>query len=43
MQDRIYSLLVEKDEFSWKTIIMELISSEEMNPWDIDIGQRTQK
>lgn len=42
-QDRLYSLLVEKDEFTWKSIILDLISSEEMNPWDIDIGQLTQK
>ncbi|MCX6708644.1 MAG: ScpA family protein [Candidatus Woesearchaeota archaeon] len=38
MQDRIYSLLVEQNEISWKSIIFELINSEQMDPWDINIS-----
>jgi len=34
----IYNLLVEKDEISWKSIMMDLIRSEEMNPWDVDVS-----
>ena len=26
-----------KDEITWQTVIMDLIKSEQMNPWDIDI------
>ncbi len=43
MQDRIFSLLVEQNEISWKSIIFELIKSEEMNPWDVNISLLTQK
>ena len=38
MQDRIYSLLVEQNEISWKSIIFDLINSEQMDPWDINIS-----
>ncbi len=43
MQERIFSLLVEQNEISWKSIILELIKSEEMNAWDIDISLLTEK
>ncbi|MEM3154535.1 MAG: ScpA family protein [Candidatus Woesearchaeota archaeon] len=43
MQDKIFSLLVEQNEISWKAIIMDLISTEQMNPWDIDISLLTDK
>ncbi len=38
MQDRIYEMLVKKDEITWQNIIYDLVKSEEMNPWDIDIS-----
>ncbi|MBI4146791.1 segregation/condensation protein A [Candidatus Woesearchaeota archaeon] len=43
MQERLFSLLVEQNEISWKSIILELISSEQMNPWDVDISLLTDK
>lgn len=43
MQDRIFSLLVEQNEISWKSIIFELIKSEEMDPWDVNISLLTEK
>ncbi len=43
MQDRIFSLLVEQNEISWKSIIFELIKSEQMDPWDVNISLLTQK
>jgi segregation and condensation protein A len=42
-QDKIYSLLVEQNEISWKAIIMDLISTEQMDPWDINISLLTGK
>ncbi len=42
-QDKIFSLLVEQNEFSWKAIIMDLISTEQMDPWNIDISLLTEK
>src|SRR3989344_4911839 len=43
MQERIYHLLTEKDEITWQTIIHELVKSEEMDPWDIDISKLAQR
>lgn len=42
-QDKIFSLLVEQNEISWKAIIMDLISTEQMNPWDVNISLLTEK
>ena len=38
MQQEILSLLLEQEEISWKKIIYDLVQSEQMNPWDIDIS-----
>jgi len=38
MHDQIYELLVSKDELTWQTLIYDLIRSEQLNPWDIDIS-----
>ncbi|HLD15062.1 MAG TPA: ScpA family protein [Candidatus Nanoarchaeia archaeon] len=37
MQDQIYDMLVNKDEVTWQTIIHDLVKSEQMDPWGIDI------
>lgn len=37
-QDRILSLLMQKDEITWQTILHDLVKSGEINPWDIDIS-----
>ena len=38
MNQELFTLLVDKNEISWKSIIFELINSNKMNPWDIDIS-----
>jgi len=38
MQERIYQLLVDENEISWKSIIFDLVKSKEMDPWDVDIS-----
>ena len=38
MNQELFTLLVDKNEISWKSIIYELINSNRMNPWDIDIS-----
>jgi len=43
MQDKLYQLIVENDDISWKAILVDLVNSGEMNPWDIDIGVLTQR
>ncbi len=41
--DKIFNLLFNEDELTWQNIIYDLIRSEEMNPWDINITTISQK
>jgi len=43
MQDKIFELLFDKDEITWQTVIYELIKTEQIDPWDIDVSLLTQK
>jgi segregation and condensation protein A len=43
MQEQIYDLLVKESEVTWQDIIYNLVKSEQMNPWDVDISQLTRK
>ncbi len=36
-------LLLNQDEVSWKTIIQDLVKTEQMDPWDINISLLTEK
>ncbi len=38
MQDQLYDMLVSKNELTWQNIIYELVRTEQMDPWDIDVG-----
>jgi len=41
--EQIFELLFDKDEVTWQSIMQELIKSEQMNPWDINISSLTKK
>ncbi len=43
MEDRIYDLLIKRDEVTWQTIIYDLINSGEIDPWDVDISKLSAK
>jgi len=43
MQQKVFDLLLEQDEVSWRTILQELVKTEQMNPWDVNITLLTQK
>ena len=43
MQEQIYDMLLKENEVTWQDIIYNLIKSEEMNPWDVDITKLTQR
>jgi segregation and condensation protein A len=43
MQEQILHLLLEQEEVGWKTILYDLVKSEQMDPWDINITLLTQK
>ena len=43
MQEKLYNLLMQKDEISWQTIIHDLVRTGEMDPWDIDVSILSQR
>src|SRR3989338_7554995 len=43
MLDDLYNLIVNKDEITWQSLLMDLIKSEEMDPWDIDVSLLARK
>ena len=38
MQDKLYEILINKDEITWQSLIYDLIKSEQLDPWDVDIS-----
>ncbi len=43
VHDRIYQVITDTEEISWKQIIMDLIKQEDMDPWDINISTLTKR
>ena len=43
MQDQIMDLLLKQEDVTWRTILYDLVKTEQMNPWDINITLLTQK
>ncbi len=43
MQEQILDLLLKQEEVTWKTLLYDLVNSEKMDPWDIDLSILTQK
>ncbi len=43
MQERLFEILFDKDEVTWQTMLYDLVRSEDMDPWDIDIFLLAQK
>jgi len=43
LHEKIYSLLMKENEITWQSIIYDLVRSEEMDPWDVDVSLLTQK
>ena len=41
--EHVFQLLFDKDEITWQSILFELVRTEQMDPWDIDISLLTQK
>ncbi|MBI5389982.1 hypothetical protein HZB02_00660 [Candidatus Woesearchaeota archaeon] len=41
--EKIFQILLDQDELTWQTIINDLIRTEQMDPWDIDIGMLAQR
>ena len=43
MEDQLISMLVDQQEITWKSMIYDLIRSEKMDPWDVDVSVLTKK
>jgi segregation and condensation protein A len=43
MQEKIFQLLFDKDEVTWQSLLYELVKTEQMNPWDIDVSLLTKR
>ena len=39
MEKQIYSLIFNEDEISWQSLLMELVRSEGLDPWDLDVSK----
>ena len=43
MQDQIFDILMQKEDVTWRDLIMDLVSSEGMDPWNLNLNLLTQK
>ena len=43
MQEKIFELLVNNDDIQWQTILYDLVKTEQMDPWDVNISTLTHK
>ena len=43
MQDKLLNMLMQENEITWQSIIYDLVKSEQMDPWDIDVSILTKK
>ncbi len=41
--EKILNIILKENEITWQTIIYDLINSEQMDPWNVDISLLTQK
>ena len=42
-QDRVFDIVFKQDDLNWKDMIYDLVRSEGMNPWDIDISRLAER
>lgn len=43
MQDQVFDLLLEKEDVTWRSLLYDLVKTEQMDPWNIDITLLTKK
>ncbi|HLD89112.1 MAG TPA: ScpA family protein [Candidatus Nanoarchaeia archaeon] len=43
MQDELFEMLVEKDEVTWQSILYDIVRTEQMDPWDLDVSKLTRR
>ena len=42
-QDQVFEIIFDKDDVTWQTILYELVRTEQMDPWDINISLLAQR
>ncbi len=42
-QERIFNILFKEDEITWQNIIYDLVRTEQMDPWDVDVSILSQR
>ncbi|MFH0701758.1 MAG: segregation/condensation protein A [Candidatus Woesearchaeota archaeon] len=42
-QEEVMDLLLEQDDVTWRTILLDLVKNEQMNPWDVNLTLLTRK
>ncbi len=43
MQDEIFDMLMKEEEITWQTILYDLVKTNKMDPWDVDISLITKR
>ena len=43
MEKKIFDIIFDKDEITWQSLIYELIRTNQMDPWDIDVSMLTKE
>ena len=43
MQEKILDMLMQDDEITWQSIILDLVKTGELDPWDVDVSILTFK
>lgn len=38
MQDKIFDIIMNEEEITWQTIIFDLVRTEKMDPWDVNVS-----
>src|SRR3989338_6251971 len=41
--EQILDIILDKNEITWQTILYDLVNSEQMDPWNIDVSLLTKK
>ena len=42
-QEEVMDLLLEQDDVTWRTILLDLVKNEQMDPWDVNLTLLTKK
>lgn len=42
-QEEVMDLLLEQDDVTWRTILLDLVKNEQMDPWDVNLTLLTRK